>query len=321
MNKTTRLIAATLLLASNFAFAQTAAPAAHAAAAAPVAAAANLADLLASSPTYKNIKEKGVIVMSTRETSGPFSYNNGSDQFIGYTAEICENVVRSMRVELGLDALRVIYLPVTGPERIEFLEKGYIDIDCTSTTITKSRAEKVNFSYATFYSQTMFTGDKTKKLETIEDLRGVTVAVSDGTIQSKFLGELNEKGYKIKVLSYKNPQEAYLATIDGKADFVTSDDLLLLVMKDSIADSANRLKLFGLTVLPNTYGIGLPKSDPAFTQIFNRHLKALFDSKKTEQLYAKWFLAPIPPKGKAMDWPIGKTKDLFETPTSEALLP
>ena len=277
---------------------------------------------LAASPTYKHIKESGSVVMAVRETASPFSFNNGKDQFIGYAVELCEGVVKAMKNELGLPSLKVIYLPVTGGERIEMLEKGYADMECGSTTITGKRLNSANFSYAFFYSQSMFIGDKSKRLDRFDDLKGMRVAVAEGTIQESYIKDLNDKqNYGIKVLSYKNAQEAYLAALSHNADFVSSDDLLLLGMKQSIQDDKDSLKFFDLTFSPNTYGVILPKKDPAFTDIFNGHLKAIFDSKKAETIYSKWFLNQIPPKSSVLNWPIGKTKELFENPTSAAMLP
>ena len=281
-----------------------------------------LALKLTESSTYARIRKSGTMVMAVRETASPFSYNNGNDQFIGYTIELCENVIKSMREELEIPALKVIYLPVTGPERLEVIEKGYVDMECSSTTNTIKRQETANFSYSVFYSQSMFIGDKGKKLETEDDLKGAKVAVAAGTIQESYLKNLNDKkNYGLVITTYKNPQEAYLAVLSKNADFVTSDDLLLLGLKTSIKDDESRLKFFDFTYMPNTYGIMLPKGDKKFTTIFNRHLKALFDSNKAEQIYSKWFTNPIPPNSAVLNWPIGKTKDLFTNPTSEALLP
>lgn len=308
-----------LALALSIANAQTA----PSASAATVAAATPYAPIdIANSPTLTRIKNSGYLVMSVRDTSSPFAYNNGSDQFIGYSVELCEHVVKGLMQELGLPNLKIIYLPVSGAERVPFVVEGKTDMECSTTTITKARAEQANFSFATFYSQTMFVGDKSKKLDKLEALKGTTVAVSDGTIQLKFIQDLNaSQNYGIKILTYKNIQEAYLATLDGKADFTTSDDLLLVGLRNSTKDETGKMKMFDVAVMPNTYGMTLPKGDPIYLDAFNRQLKALFDSKKAEEIYAKWFTSPIPPQDKAINWPIGKTKDLFDNPTSEALLP
>lgn len=289
----------------------------------PVNPLANVAVVDASSsPTLSRIKKSGFVVMSVRDTSSPFSYNNGSDQFIGYSVELCENVIKGIMADLGMPNLKVVYLPVSGGERIPFVANGTSDMECSSTTITKARQEQADFSYATFYSQTMFAGNKNKKLSKLEDLKKTTVAVGEGTIQLKYLNELNEKQrFDIKVVTYKNATEAYLAAMDGKADFAISDDLLLLGIKNSIKDEQNSMVMFDLALLPNTYAMILPKGDQMYINTFNKHLKVLFDTKKAEEIYNKWFLSPVPPQNKPINWPIGKTKDLFENPSSEALLP
>lgn len=275
------------------------------------------------SPTLKQIKETKTIVIGVRETVAPFSFNNGSDQFIGYSVELCEDVIRSLRLDLGLDSLRVIYMPVTGKDRVEIIAANNADMECGSTTNTAARQKTVSFSNAQFYSQSYFVGKKGQQMRGLEDLRGKRVALPEKTIQLKAVEEANaDKKLGITIRTYRDPNEAFMAVLGGDADFTSTDDLFLIDMMLNVPGAKDKLQFYNtFAFLPNTYGIMLPKNDPAFVDVVNNYLNAMYQGGKAEKLYVKWLMSPIPPKQNNLAWPMpAQLKELFKKPSSEPLL-
>jgi glutamate/aspartate transport system substrate-binding protein len=45
------------------------------------------------------------------------------------------------------------------------------------------------------------------------------------------------------------------------------------------------------------------KGDPAFERIVDKEMSRLIFDKQIQQVYAKWFLSPIPPKGVSLQIP------------------
>jgi len=283
----------------------------------------DLSKALLTSPTLLRIKETKTVVMGVRETVAPFSYNNGSDQYIGYSIELCEDIIRSLRLDLNLDAIKVIYMPVTGKDRVEIIEANHADMECGSTTNTVARQQKVAFSNAQFFSQSYFVGRKGQQMRGLEDLRGKRVALPEKTIQLKAIEEANtSKNLGIKIQTYRDPNDAFMATLGGDADFTSTDDLFLIDMMLNVQGAKDKLQFYDtFAYLPNTYGIMLPKTDQAFVDVFNGYLNAMYQGGKAAKLYEKWFMNPIPPKQNNLRWAQPKElQKLFKEPSSAPLL-
>ncbi|MFM7441429.1 MAG: transporter substrate-binding domain-containing protein [Snowella sp.] len=57
--------------------------------------------------TLKKIKDSGVIVLGVRESSIPFSYLDDQQKPIGYSIDLCNKVVDSIKKQLKLSKLEV----------------------------------------------------------------------------------------------------------------------------------------------------------------------------------------------------------------------
>ena len=77
--------------------------------------------------TLKKIKDSGVITMGVRESSG-LSYTIGDGKYVGFHIDVCEQVVRDIRRQLGLSSLTVKYQPVTSANRIPLTVNGTVDL-------------------------------------------------------------------------------------------------------------------------------------------------------------------------------------------------
>jgi glutamate/aspartate transport system substrate-binding protein len=273
------------------------------------------------SPTLERIKATKAITLAVRDTANPFAFNNGKDQYIGYSVELCELVAKGIQASLRLPEMSINYVPVTGGERVEVVSKDYADMECSTTSITRARLAKVSFSVATFYSTSQLVGKTGSAVAKREDLAGKRVAVGEKTIQEKWLADLAASGVDVHVDSYKNPNDAFLAFMAGSDDFFATDDLLALSMLRGSQAAPGKASLMALKFLPNTYGIMVKNGDPGFKAAVDAQLRAAMASGAAREIYRKWFERPIPPSGKPMDWPMPKPlADLFEAPSDEALI-
>src|SRR6516225_8238853 len=82
-------------------------------------AAAQDVDVGALKGTLKKIKDTGTITLGYRESSLPFSYLNKRNQAIGYSIDLCREIVEAAATELdGMD-IKVALAPVTSAERLD----------------------------------------------------------------------------------------------------------------------------------------------------------------------------------------------------------
>src|SRR6202022_4021549 len=126
--------------------------------------------------TLKKIKETGTITIGYRDSSIPFSYLDDNQKPIGFAIDICYRIVDAVKQELKLDKLQVEFNPVTSSTRIPLLANGTIDMECGSTTNNADRLKQVSFTNTHFLTATRFVSKKSSKLNSIDDLKGKSVA-------------------------------------------------------------------------------------------------------------------------------------------------
>src|ERR687890_1147896 len=83
--------------------------------------------------TLKKINDTGVVTIGYRESSLPFSYLSGK-QPIGYSIDLCYEIVDDIGRAVGRSDLAVRYAPVTSENRIPAVVSGKVDLECGSTT-------------------------------------------------------------------------------------------------------------------------------------------------------------------------------------------
>lgn len=262
--------------------------------------------------TMAKIRETRTIVLGVRESARPFSFVNAQKQSVGYSVDLCLNAVDEIKRELKLNDIKVQYKLVTGPERIPKLLAGEIDLECGSTTNTKARQEKVDFSYTFFVAAMRVLTPKEFQVEAVKDLNGMPIALSKGTTSEKLFTQLAGGELQAQLTTYSNNVEAYKALREGKVRAFPQDDSLLLGLAagDKALDSLNVSSL-ALSVEP--YAVMVRKGDTALLAAVDRSLARLYTSGEINALYDKWF------KTDALTIKMGRlTRDSFTRPNKQA---
>src|SRR6201984_2317932 len=163
------------------------------AAALALPAAAQEANVTALSGTLKKIKDTGTITLGYRENSLPFSYLNKRAQPIGYSLDLCREIVEAATSELdGMD-IKIALVPVTSADRLVRVKAGEIDLECGSTTNNLQRQKDVAFSPIFFVAGTKLMVPKTSTIASYRDLARKTVVVTAGTTNEAALRTLSDK--------------------------------------------------------------------------------------------------------------------------------
>jgi glutamate/aspartate transport system substrate-binding protein len=267
--------------------------------------------------TLKKIKETGVINIGYRDSSIPFSYLDDNQKPVGFAIDICLKVVEAVKKELKLDTLNVEFNPVTSSGRIPLLANGTIDLECGSTTNNPDRLKQVAFTNTHFLTATRFISKKSSHLNSIEDLKGKTVASTSGTTNIRQLTETNAaRNLGINIVPAKEHAESFLMVETDRAVAAVLDDILLASFAAGSKDPSAYVISTDAFSKPEPYGIMLRKDDPAFKKVVDDATSALYRSAEGERLYDKWFLEKIPPKGLNLNVPMGaELKRAFAKPT------
>jgi glutamate/aspartate transport system substrate-binding protein len=270
-------------------------------------------------PTLQKIKETGTITIGNRDSSVPFSYLDNSQQPIGFSLELCSLAVAKVKAKLGLLALKVAYQAVNSSNRIPLVKNGTVDIECGSTANTIPRQEEVAYSVIFYAPQFKWIALQSAGLKSTDDLKGKTVAVTQGTNTSQFVAKLNtEKALGMKILQGKDHAESFLLVDTGRAAAFMEDDILLAGLKATAADPA-KFAFLSDGFPSDPYGVMMSKGDPGLKQLVDEALMEAMKSGQYDKLYAKWFESPIPPKNINLNFPQSdKLKALIKTPSDKA---
>lgn len=278
------------------------------------------ADDHAVNGTLKKIKDTGTLVLGHRESSVPFSYLDNEQKPIGYSMDLCGYVVDAVKAKLKMPDLKVQLQPVTSANRIPLLQNGTIDMECGSTTNSVKRQEQVNFGNTTFVTNVKVVVKKGSGIKSLADLDGQPIATTSGTTSVQLIKQ-NEKGANInfKEIYGKDHAESFLLVANDRAKAFVMDDILIagLIANSNTPD--------GFEFLPEIlrtepYGIMLRKDDPQFKELVDGALNKLMKSGEINQIYAKWFESPIPPKGINLNFPMSAgLKEAIANPNSEGV--
>jgi glutamate/aspartate transport system substrate-binding protein len=267
--------------------------------------------------TLKKIKETGTINIGYRDSSIPFSYLDDNQKPIGFAIDICGKIVEAVKKELKLENLKVEFNPVTSSTRIPLLANGTIDMECGSTTNNPERLKQVAFTNTHFLTATRFVSKKASKLNSIDDLKGKTVASSAGTTNIKQLTEANAaRNLGINIVPAKEHAESFLMVETDRAVAVVLDDILLASFVAGSKEPDAYVMSKDAFSKPEPYGVMLRKDDPAFKKVVDAATAALYKSPDGLKLYDKWFMQKIPPKGLNLNTPISpELKRVFSDPS------
>lgn len=268
-------------------------------------------------PDIKKIKEQGVLKIGVRTNAPPFSlYNNGSPE--GYIVDLCNAIYTNLQKELNTP-LKVQYVPVTTATRFELLGKGEIDLECGTTTVTKARRERADFSYNTFITSTNFLTLAENKVNNPREFYKPLVvdkkkiALMKGSAHEEWVKGW-VRGENLSVLHVENVLEGIKKVQSGEAFLFIQDKVLIEkamkdgnIAKDKFFFSSNSLSL-------EPYSIMVKKGNTSLLNYVNSELRSYYKSANAKLTMEKYFKA----NGISVDF---LNNDMLRNPSVENAVP
>ena len=270
--------------------------------------------------TLKKIKDTGAITIGNRESSFGFSYNDGSSVPVGYSIDICMKIVDAIKTELKLPKIDVKYQAVTSQNRIPLVSNGTVDLECGSTTNLVERQKDVAFSPDIFRYNVRMAVKADSGIRSIADLQGKTVVTTTGTTSFRLLREADKgKNLELTQLNGKDHSDSFLLVESGRAAAFVLDDILL-AGQIANAKSPKDYLIVGESLRTENQALMFRKDDPQFKALIDRVVGGMMKSGEMDKLYARWFMAPIPPKNININYPMNaETKEGFANPSSKGI--
>ena len=239
--------------------------------------------------TLEQIKKSETIRIGYREANPPMSFLNNDKQPVGYSIELCLQIVNEVKSLLQNPNIAPRYVPVTASNRFEALKNNSIDILCGATTKTLSRSEIVDFTQLTFITGAALLSMKATKVDGIADLKGKKVAVSIDTTTMDILQKtIRGKGLDVKIVPVDSAAEGLDLVIKGEVAAFSADQIVLIGLvvthmdpqQFAVTDEVFSFEPFALAVRRN---------DADFRLLADRVLSRLSRSGDIKKVYKKWF--------------------------------
>ncbi|NDC09186.1 MAG: amino acid ABC transporter substrate-binding protein [Oxalobacteraceae bacterium] len=256
--------------------------------------------------TLQKITSSGRITLGYRESSVPFSYLAGPRQPIGFGVDIYTHLIPALKRATGRSDIEVNWQALTSQNRIPLIANGTVDLECGSTSNTAARAKTVAFAINYFYTGPKLLVKQASGVKDFNDLAGKTVAVTTGTTTMKLLRKMDlERSMNMQLLPGKDHADLFLLVDAGRAVAFAMDDILLYGQVLNAKQPA-QWQVVGTPPQVEPYACMLRKDDPAFKRVVDSAIADLMRSGEFERIYAKWFLSPIPPRGRSLNLPMSE---------------
>jgi len=225
--------------------------------------------------------------------------------------------VEAIKKELKLSKLDVKLTPVTSSTRIPLLANGTVDLECGSTTNNLERQKQISYTNTHFITASRYVTKKSSKIDKIDDLKGKTIVSTAGSTNIKQATEANAaKNLGMTIIPAKDHSDAFLMVETDRAAAFVMDDIIIAGLVASSKQPGDYKLSEDAFSLPEPYGIMLRKDDAPFKKVVDAATSALYKSPQFADLYAKWFMKPIPPKGLNLNVPFSpQLKKMFANPT------
>jgi len=238
--------------------------------------------------TLKRIKASSTINLGYVQFAPPFSLLGPDKVPAGYSIDLCKHVASVIQKQLNVN-LKLNWVEVTTENRMNLVDQGKVDLECSTSTITLSRQDKVDFSLMTFIDGASFLTLTSSPIRSLSDLSGKRIAVIPGTTTEKALAKfLKDEFITAVTVPVKDHTEGRTALERGNVAALASDQGILIGLALTTADP-KRFTLSDRLISYEPYGFMLHRNDAAFRTAVNRALAGLYRSGEVLAIYDRWF--------------------------------
>ena len=241
--------------------------------------------------TLKRVAETGAFRIGFVPDAPPLSFRDSDDNAAGYSIDLCQQIASTVRDELGLEKIDVVYTPlVTMEERLSAIENGEVDIECGATTVTLSRRERVDFTLMTFITGSAVLSRKTSPIGGVDDLPGARIAVLSGTTTEDVMRrvmEVNEMEFELRLID--SHDEGMELLNSRKVTGYASDRAMLIGQVFRNANAKNQYAMTSAPLSFEPYAFMISRGDTEFRLLADRALASIYRSARIRRFYHNWF--------------------------------
>lgn len=219
-----------------------------------------------------------VIAMDT--VFRPFEYTDEKGEFVGIDVDIIKAVAADQGFNVDLRSLG-------WDAAVTAVQVGQADALLAGASITEERQENGwIFSDSYYDSYQVFAVKADSGVESLDDLKGKTIAVKNATAGANYAEGLKDK-YGFQISTYEDSPSMYQAVVLGQADACVEDKP---IMADNIKTGGLELTIVESTaskVAP--YGMAIMNEDnQELLDMFNKGLQEIKDNGTYDEILNKY---------------------------------
>ena len=261
----------------------------------------------APNSAFQRMRESGRIRIGFRAEARPFSYRDASDNAVGYSVALCQELIQSIGFQRGVEKINVEWVPVSPGDRFQMVQRGQVDLLCGADSETAERRQEVAFSIPIFpdgigallradaspqLREVLSAGPSTQLSTAAQALEGLTYTVVKGTTAEAWLtGRLTQFRVTAKVDPVTGYDSGVQQVQNRRAHAFFGDRAILL---DATRRNPSARDLIVLdryfTVEPVVLTMG--KGEDSLRLAINGALRGFYSRPEFLVLYVKWFGEP-----------------------------
>lgn len=236
----------------------------------------------AQADALADIKERGAIRIAVPQDFPPFG-SVGTDMApIGYDVDMAKAVAERLGVAVELVA-------VTSANRIPYLQTGQVDLVISSLGKNAEREAVIDFTtaYAPFFNGVFGEADLT--LAGPEDLAGLTLGVTRGSVEDLTLTELVPEG--VEISRYEDNNGTISSFLSGQVDVIATGNVVAAAILERDPQRRPELKFL---VKNSPCFIGLNKDEQELLSAVDGIIADMKADGSLNTIAVTWLKADLP---------------------------
>lgn len=164
------------------------------------------------------IKKSGELIIGVFSDKAPFGYIDKNGNYQGYDIYFAERLAKDLGVKPK-------YISLEPANRTEYAKTGKVDIILANFTVTKERAEQVDFALPYMKVAIGVVSPKNQNITSVEQLKGKKLIVAKGTTAETYFTENHPE---VELLKFDQYSETYNALLDKRGDAFSTDNTEVL---------------------------------------------------------------------------------------------
>lgn len=231
--------------------------------------------------TLEDIQQAGKVRVGVLVDFPPFGIMNENNQPDGLDVDVAKALAAKMGVEIEL-------VPVTGPNRIPYLQTGQIDLVIASLAITAERSEQVLFSDPYSAIQGVMYARKEVDVSSYDDLGGLRIGVARASPQDTIV--TREAPEDTRIQRFDEISAVYQAVLAGQVDGAVVSSLVALELDKQISDTHETK----FVLYQQIQGVAMRLGSEALAEKINGFIAEMIESGELNEINRKWLNADLP---------------------------